>query len=73
MIVNVGEIVRITESAREEMLACRQEGPDTDAIRENRVGTALEQVGARVGQQSSSPYRMSTLIECDEWSKRMVC
>jgi hypothetical protein len=47
MTVNVGDGVRITESAREEMLAYRQEGRDTDAIRENRVGTALEQVGVR--------------------------
>lgn len=47
MTVNIGERVRITKSAREEMLAYRQEGPDTDAIRENRAGTALGQVGVR--------------------------
>ncbi len=47
MTVKVGERIRITESARQEMLAYRQEGRDTDVIRENRVGTALEQVGVR--------------------------
>jgi hypothetical protein len=42
MTVNVGDGVRITQSAREEMLVYRQEGQDTDMIRANRAGIALE-------------------------------
>ena len=47
MAVQVGDRVRIAECAREEILAYRHEGPDTDALRENRVGVVLEQLGVR--------------------------
>jgi len=55
--VKVGDKVRLAESARAEMLAYREEGPEKDAIHENRVGTTLEQVGVR-GRQLVIAFRV---------------
>jgi hypothetical protein len=45
--LKVGDRVRLTESARAEMLAYREEGSEKEVIQKNRVGTVLDQVGVR--------------------------
>ena len=45
--IKIGDEVQLTLSARAEMLAYREEGPEGKAIQDECVGTVLEQVGVR--------------------------
>jgi hypothetical protein len=45
--VKDGDKVHLTKSARDEMLAYREEGPEKEVIQKNRVGTVLDQLGVR--------------------------
>jgi hypothetical protein len=45
--LKVGDKVRMSESARQDLINCGEEGPHVDVARENRVGTIIKQLGAR--------------------------
>jgi hypothetical protein len=44
---SIGDKVRLSETARQEFLTSANNSPHSKAVRENRIGTVVKQVGVR--------------------------